>query len=113
MSHLGSRVAFLRFRNTEIIPKQSLQKVCQQDEFWFTEGFGAFWVYRSWSRVWRRPLEAGRKAKNVQKIAWILDCRKPEKVPFSDVTHLLFQGNTADLLGSGILNNYVLPIAMS
>jgi len=25
MSHLGSRVALLRFRNTEIIPKQPLQ----------------------------------------------------------------------------------------
>jgi len=28
MSHLRSRVALLRFRNTEIIPKQPLQKVC-------------------------------------------------------------------------------------
>jgi len=28
MSHLGSRVALLRFRNTEIIPKHPLQKVC-------------------------------------------------------------------------------------
>jgi len=28
MSHLGSRVALLRFRSTEIIPKQPLQKVC-------------------------------------------------------------------------------------
>jgi len=67
MSHLGSRVALLRFRNTEIIPKQPLQKVCQEDEFWFTEGFGACWVYRSSRTEWRRPPEAGRKAKNVQK----------------------------------------------
>jgi len=28
MSHLGSRVALLRFGNTEIIPKMPLQKVC-------------------------------------------------------------------------------------
>jgi len=28
MSHLGGRVALLRFRNTETIPKQPLQKVC-------------------------------------------------------------------------------------
>jgi len=28
MSHLGSRVALLRFRNTEIGPKQPLQKIC-------------------------------------------------------------------------------------
>jgi len=28
MSYLGSRVALLRFCNTEIIPKQPLQKVC-------------------------------------------------------------------------------------
>jgi len=28
MSHLGSRIAFLRFRNNEIIPKQPLEKVC-------------------------------------------------------------------------------------
>jgi len=28
MSHLGSRVALLRIRNTEIKPKQLLQKVC-------------------------------------------------------------------------------------
>jgi len=28
MSLLGSRVALLRFRNTEIIPKQPLHKVC-------------------------------------------------------------------------------------
>ena len=34
--------------------------------------------------MWRRPPEAGRKAENVQKIAKILYCRKPEKVLFSD-----------------------------
>jgi len=28
MSHLGSRAALLRFRNTEIIPKQPLQMLC-------------------------------------------------------------------------------------
>jgi len=28
MTHLGSRVALLRFRNTESISKQPLQKVC-------------------------------------------------------------------------------------
>jgi len=28
MSHLGIKVALLRSRNTEIIPKQPLQKVC-------------------------------------------------------------------------------------
>jgi len=33
MSHQGSRVALLRFRISEIIPKQPLCKVCQQDEF--------------------------------------------------------------------------------
>jgi len=33
MSHVGSRFALLRFRNTEITPKQPLQKVCQEDEF--------------------------------------------------------------------------------
>jgi len=28
MSYLGSRVALLRFRNAETVPKQPLQKVC-------------------------------------------------------------------------------------
>jgi len=69
MSHLGSRVALLCFRNTEIIPKLPLQKVCSEDEFWFTEVFGACWVYRSSSTVWHRPPEAGGKARNVQKLA--------------------------------------------
>ena len=50
--------------------------------------------------MWRRPPEAGRKAKNAQKIAKILDSRKPEKVLFSDESHFLFQENTADLSGS-------------
>jgi len=35
--------------------------------------------------------EADRKAKNVEKIAKILDCRKPEKVLFLDESHFLFQ----------------------
>jgi len=30
----------------------------------------------------------------VQKIALILDCRKPEKVLFSDESHIFFQGNS-------------------
>jgi len=66
MSYLGSRVVLLYFRNTEIVPKQPLQKV-RYDEFWFTEGFRACCVYRSWSTLWCRRPEAGRKAKNVQK----------------------------------------------
>jgi len=41
----------------------------------------------------------------VQKIAKILDCGKPEKVLFSDESHLLFQENTEDLLGAGIVSS--------
>jgi len=51
------------------------------------------------------PTEAGGKAENVQKIIKILDCRKPEKVLFSDESHFLFQGNTEDLLRSGIVSS--------
>jgi len=49
----------------------------------------------------------------VQKIALMLDCRKPEKVLFSDESNFLFHGNTADLLESGIVSNKILSIAMS
>jgi len=58
MSYLGSRVALLRFRNTEIIPKQPLQKVCCE-EFWFTEGRGACCVYTSSSTVSAPDLDGG------------------------------------------------------
>jgi len=33
MPHLGSRVALLRFRNTEIIPKQPLQRCGKKTSF--------------------------------------------------------------------------------
>ena len=33
MPHPGSRVALLRFRNTEIIPEELLQKVCKETNF--------------------------------------------------------------------------------
>jgi len=67
MSYPGSRVALLHFRNTEITPKQPLQKVCW-NEVWITEGFRACCVYTSSSTAWRRPPEAGRKGGNVQKV---------------------------------------------
>jgi len=105
MSHLGSRVALYAFVTLKLHPNSHCKRYAKKTSFDLQKDL----VRAEFTEVevqcdaahWRL-VEKLRMCKNSLNIG--LKKKKTEKVLFSDESHFLFQGNTAYLLGSGIVS---------